>query len=136
MKIRYNSVLKGNSNSACNGFSTKVDHPNTIEENSSIEYTELNASNTNEQKSNTTEDIVLGVQYSSIHHCTSSTSKKEYLTNIDKHLVKSFKNRHSMNSIATQKQPENLLSYEEQRNVHTLPKKANYKYMSPTFPFP
>ena len=122
MKIRYNSVLKGNSNSACDGLISKVDHSNKTEENNSIQYTELNGSNTNEQKATIIKEVAIGVQYSSIHHFTSTTSEKEYLTNIDKRLVKCFNYRKSMNSIATQKQAQNLLSNDEQRNVHTLPK--------------
>ena len=122
MKIRYNSVLKGNSNSSCNSPITNVDNPNKIEENNSIQYIELNGSNTNEQKSRTIQDV--GIQYLSINPSISSTFEKECKTNINKSLVKCFNNRHSMNNIATQKQPQNISSITEQRNIHTLPKKC------------
>ena len=122
MKNRYNSVLKGNSNSACNGPLTKLDHSNKKEESNSSQYTELNVSNTNEKKSSTIQDF--GIQYSSINHSTSSTSKKEFKTNINKSLVKCVNYRHSMNSIATQKQLQNISSITEQRYFHTLPKKC------------
>ena len=117
MKIRYTSVLKGNSNNEILELEPKSNDENQ----SAIQYSTVQNVDTNERKSGTRKGDDCSIHYSTLSHSCLAESVKQDVADA-KRMIKKCRSHstQTLSKITIPKHFQNSLSNERNRNIHTF----------------